>query len=75
MSTRHFFFVLLWLTVCLSACQDQPDYCTVKGTVKGIDDSFSQLTHFSEIKMAPSSSIPAYRHPPTFISTPATATN
>jgi thiol-disulfide isomerase/thioredoxin len=54
MSTRHFFFVLLWLTVCLSACQDQPDYCTVKGTVKGIDDGTKlelqdEYDHFKKV--------------------------
>lgn len=38
MKTRHFIIVLLGVMICLGACQSQPEYCTVKGTVKGLKD-------------------------------------
>ena len=38
MKTRYFFVALSCLALCLSACQSDPEYCTVKGTVKGIED-------------------------------------
>jgi thiol-disulfide isomerase/thioredoxin len=34
----YIFSLLFGLTVCLSACQSQPEYCTVKGSVKGLKD-------------------------------------
>jgi thiol-disulfide isomerase/thioredoxin len=39
MKTRYLFPVLLGLAVCLSACQSpKSEYCTVKGSVKGLKD-------------------------------------
>ncbi len=38
MKTSHFVSFLVGLTVCFSACHPQSDYCTVKGSVKGLKD-------------------------------------
>ncbi len=38
MKTNRIFPVSLWLAVSLAACQSQPEYCTVKGTVDGLED-------------------------------------
>lgn len=38
MKLRIFSTALLSLMFCFSACQSQPEYCTVKGTVKGLKD-------------------------------------
>ena len=38
MKTRYIFVVLSFLALCLSACQSEPEYCTVKGTVRGLED-------------------------------------
>ena len=38
MSLKRFFWVLCAVVIGLSACQSQPEYCTVKGTVQGIKD-------------------------------------
>ncbi len=46
-----------WLIICFSACQSQPEYCTVKGTVKGIKDGMQlelqdEFDHFKVIDVA-----------------------
>ena len=38
MKNRRLFPALLWLLICLYACQSQTEYCTVKGTVQGVKD-------------------------------------
>ena len=38
MDKRHCIFVLAWLIAILGACQSLPEYCTVKGSVKGLKD-------------------------------------
>ena len=38
MKNHRYVFILSWLVLCISACQSKAEYCTVKGTVKGIQD-------------------------------------
>ncbi len=38
MNIKHYFLTVWGLAICLGACQPQGDYCTVKGTVKGLKD-------------------------------------
>ena len=70
MKIRILFASVVSLLILLGACQSQPEYCTVKGTIKGVDEGEKlQLTdaydHFkvieSESKMVLSSFIPTYR--------------
>ncbi|MBQ6074078.1 MAG: AhpC/TSA family protein [Bacteroidales bacterium] len=38
MKTRRLTTLLSWMIICISACQPQTEYCTVKGTVEGVRD-------------------------------------
>ncbi len=49
--------ICFWLVVCFSACQSQPEYCTVKGTVKGLRNGMKlelqdEFDHFKVIETA-----------------------
>ncbi|MBQ2228899.1 MAG: DUF4369 domain-containing protein, partial [Bacteroidales bacterium] len=38
MNIKHYFLAVWGLAICLGACQPHGDYCTVKGSVKGLKD-------------------------------------
>ena len=54
MKIKHYFLAVWGLAICLGACQPQGDYCTVKGTVKGLKDGtrlelVDEYDHFKAI--------------------------
>ena len=54
MNIKHYFLAVWGLAICLGACQPQGDYCTVKGSVKGLKDGtrlelVDEYDHFKAI--------------------------